>query len=160
PELVGVRLPRGSVLLFVEVPDRVAVGLELLPPVIGDLVDLAALLVADPHEAGLREQLERRIDDAGARTIGALAPLLDHLHDLVAVARRVGEGVEQQVLHASALGPRAGLAEPADEEAEVAAGPPAAAPAGPPAPASHPERERVVALVVHEPLLRRCRERR
>src|SRR5207247_8742064 len=64
------------------------------------------------------ELLKRRIDRAGARAPQALAALLDLLHDLVAVARLLGEqqqGSCARVAAASLAAAPAGAATPAAE---------------------------------------------
>src|SRR3954470_15291577 len=63
---------------------------------VGQLVDGAAVAGLAAHEPFVGEQLERRIDRAGARPPRAAASLLELLHDLVAVARQLGEQQEDR----------------------------------------------------------------
>src|SRR5579871_1743754 len=79
----------------------------------------------------LLEELQRRVDHARARPVGAAAPLLDGLDDLVAVARSLSDRVEHEVANLSALGTRRRPAEPIPEPVGFASGELAAAVAAP-----------------------------
>src|SRR5438270_2785129 len=94
-------------------------------PLVGQLVDPLALLVAPGDTALLLEELQRGVDGAGAGPPHAAAALLEAADELVAVGRTVQQGVEQgQADVAAAHPPPTGPGGP-----EVA---PSAAPAGAP----------------------------
>jgi hypothetical protein len=101
------------------------------------MVEAPAVLLVGPDHPLVLELLERRVDGAGARAPQALAALLELLHDLVAVARLLGQ--QEQHGGAQVAAPRLPAAEPlaerphprpAEERAAAAARPAVAAPAG------------------------------
>src|SRR6202040_3276909 len=65
--------------------------LHRVPARVGESEELAALALLRADQPFVLELLQRWIDRAGARTPDAVAALLDLLHDLVAVARLLGE---------------------------------------------------------------------
>ena len=69
----------------------VAVAGEMGAAGLGDGVDLLVALGAGDGVAGFLEVGQRRVDDAGARAVGAVGTLLQGLDDVVAVARLLGE---------------------------------------------------------------------
>src|SRR5439155_17896728 len=78
---------------------------------VGELVDRAALARLAANQAFVREELERGIDRAGARAPGALAPLLELLHHLVAVPRLLFEQKQDRGADVAAAHPPAAVAE-------------------------------------------------
>ena len=77
--------------------DRGAVVFELLLPFLGDGVELACALGGDGGQAGLLEEGEHGVDDAGAGGVGAAELLFDGLDQFVAVAGLLGDEVEEEV---------------------------------------------------------------
>jgi hypothetical protein len=61
----------------------------------GDRIELLVALGAGGHVAGLLEEGERGIDDAGARGIKALGLFLDGLDQVVAVPRLLLDEIER-----------------------------------------------------------------
>ena len=105
-------LPRASELL--------AVLLEIGLARVGELEDVAAVARFRTDEPLVGEELECRVDRAGARAPGALRPLLDLLHHLIAVARLLFEQEQDRGADvAAAHPPAAGTA-----RAAKTAGPP------------------------------------
>src|SRR5262249_38098927 len=51
------------------------------------------------------EPLQRGVDRAGGRRVAAVHPLLELLHDLIAVPRLVAKQLEDHVLHVAGLEP-------------------------------------------------------
>src|SRR6185312_7951322 len=75
-------------------PRRESVALALLQVAaagVGQREQLAPVALLRADQALVLELLERRVHRAGARAPDSLAALLDLLHDLVAVARLLGE---------------------------------------------------------------------
>ena len=64
--------------------------------VVGQVEELATVGLLDADESFVLELLERRVDRARTRAPDALAPSLDLLHELVAVARLLGEQGENR----------------------------------------------------------------
>ena len=105
---------------FVAVGVERAVG-EQLAPAVGDRVDPLAAGLGGGHEAAVLEHLQGRVDRTGAGP--EAAPLLDRADQLVAVARAVGQRLEDQVLHvaaARAAAPAAPEAAPHEGAARLA----------------------------------------
>src|SRR5215831_2087502 len=71
--------------------DEVAVLVEMGAALVGDGVALLGALDLGGDVAGLFEIGQRRIDDAGARRVPAGGLVFEHLDDLVAVARLLGD---------------------------------------------------------------------
>src|SRR5215471_9686554 len=96
----------------------------------------------------LFEQLQRRIDDAGARAVSATAALLDRLDHLVPVARSLAQRIEDEIPNATALGSRWRPAEPIAEPLRRAAAPEVATPRPTPA-APHVPFEMMMMVHLH-----------
>src|ERR1700730_7965132 len=75
--------------------DEVAVLLEMGAALLGDGVALLGALDLGGEVARLLEISQRRIDDARARRVPAGGPVFQHLDDLVAVARLLGDQRER-----------------------------------------------------------------
>src|SRR5215813_10192823 len=71
--------------------DEVAVLVEIGAALVGDRVELLAALGLRRHVAGLFQISEGRVDDARARRVPAGGLVLQHLDDLVAVARLLAD---------------------------------------------------------------------
>src|SRR5262249_47344178 len=96
----------------------VALG-DLLLAGVGQPERLAPVDLLRAHEALVLQLLERGVDRAGAGAPNAFAALLDLLHDLVAVARLLGE--QQQRRGTNVPAPRLAPATPRRAGAEAAA---------------------------------------
>src|SRR5687768_11086637 len=89
------------------------------PALVGRLIDfLGRLRLGLDDQAHVLEHRQGRIDDAGARRIMALGHLLDRLDQLIAVARLIGDQLEQHEAKFAALehpfaGPASAPAAPA-----------------------------------------------
>src|SRR5262245_45528768 len=68
-----------------------------------DVVDLLSLALLDAHVAHVLEELERGIDGARRRRVPAAHPLLERLHDLVAVPGLLLQQAQDDVLHLARL---------------------------------------------------------
>jgi len=102
----------------------------------GEGEDAAAGLLLGADQPLVLELLERGVDGAGAGPPDAAAALLQLLHDLVAVARLLGEQGQDGGAHVAA--PRARAAE--ERERRVAASPPGRAEAAKPGPVGWADR--------------------
>src|SRR5262249_38288426 len=76
---------------------------EMTPAFLGRVIELLGAFGLDPGIAQLLEICQGRIDHAGARHVVAAGALLQGLDQLVAMARLLGEELEQQQLQP--LGP-------------------------------------------------------
>src|SRR5919199_5169697 len=73
-------------------------GLEVAPTLVGNGVDLFALLLAGADVAEVLEHLQGRVHRAGARPVVAAHAVLEGADDVVAVARLVLEQLQDDVL--------------------------------------------------------------
>src|SRR4029079_14334822 len=67
--------------------DKIAIGLEISLALGGDFIELFRAFALAGKVAGLLQEGEGRVHDAGARAIDTAGLFLDHLDDLVTVAR-------------------------------------------------------------------------
>src|SRR5438067_2576502 len=95
------RLPAGGDPLA-DVVDRRLLVLEVAPTLVGDGVDLLALLLARADIAEVLEHLQRGVHRARAGTVVAAHAVLEGADDVVAVARLVLEQLEDDVLEVAA----------------------------------------------------------
>ena len=86
-----------------DVVDHVAVFLEERLAGRRDVVDFLPLALLGTHVPHVLQELERRIDGAGGGRVPAPHPLLEGLHDLVAVAGLLLQQAEDDVLHLASL---------------------------------------------------------
>src|SRR4029077_18793183 len=68
-----------------------------------DVVDLLPLALLDAHVPHVLEELERRIHGSGRRRVPPAHPLLERLHDLVAVSGLLLQQAQDDVLHLARL---------------------------------------------------------
>src|SRR5947209_6304807 len=87
---------RGRVLLALPRGCLVSAALEVLSPCSRDLEYLHAVLFGCPDESLVLELGECRVHGTGARPPPSAAPLLDRLHQLIAVTRLFGERQQQR----------------------------------------------------------------
>ena len=74
---------------------RLAVVVEMGAALVGDGVEPLVALGGRGHVAGLFEEGQRRIDDAGARAVHAAGLFLDGLDQIVAVARLLLDEIQR-----------------------------------------------------------------
>ena len=83
----------------------VALLLEKLSPRVGHLVNLLAIHVSRCDQALVLEPLQGGVDGPGRGAVTAVHPLLQLLHDLIAMSGLVLEQLEDHVLHIPGLKP-------------------------------------------------------
>src|SRR6478672_3517961 len=94
--------------------DRLLVLDEVGATGVGDLVDLLSFIAGnDAGVAEVLEELEGRVDGAGAGGVGAAEALLERLDDLVAVAGLLLEEAEDDVAQVALLEHASGAPSPA-----------------------------------------------
>ncbi len=87
---------------------------------VGQLKQLDRVALRRPDQALVRKLGEGRVHRTGTRPPATAGALLDRLHELVAVARLVGEQHEERAADLAAPAPSAATAEAAWAEAEAA----------------------------------------